>query len=597
MASGLAWYLWPGPDGGPAPIALAGEPVVAAPQAEDPSAPGPFAVRTLTYGSGTDRRRPEYGTEAALQTASVDGSAMVGNWSGVTGALRSAYWGFDASALPLNGRVWFPEPVQGAAQGGDGPYPVALVVHGNHNMFDYSDPGYAYLGELLASRGIILVSVDENFLNGAWTDWIMFGIPQELKEENDARGWLLLEHLAQWRRWNTAPGNPFYGLVDMDRIAVMGHSRGGEAAAIAAAFNRLPSYPGSARTNFDFGFGIRAVVAIAPVDGQYKPGGRSTPLQDVNYLVLQGSHDGDMRSFDGIRQYNRLRFEGEGDWFKAAVYFDQANHGQFNTTWGRSDLGAFPDEGLLNLAPILPEEEQEQIARVLISAFLEATLNDRREYRPLFRDLRLAKAWLPPTAYVSRYAEPGTAWVATFEEDLNARTATLPGAGSAGQDLSEWYEKVVDKKWGDQDTAAVYLGWTHPVGTEQPGYRLDLPEAALPGGLGSTLVLDLAAGKVYSQPLDLTIEVTDREGERASLALSWFAPLQPQIEFHTLKGGLLESPGTRSAEPVFQTYEFPMAAFQAGNPNLDAAALASIRLVMDRTEEGLVILDNVGVRP
>ncbi len=597
LAGSLAWYMWSGPDVSPAPVALAGEPVLATLPPPDPSAPGPYTVRTLTYGSGTDKRRPEYGAEVALQTGTVDGSALVGNWSGIPGALRSAYWGFDATAMPLNGRVWFPELAEAVAGGDAGPFPLALVVHGNHNMLDHSDPGYAYLGQLLASRGIILVSVDENFFNGTWTDWIMFGVPQELKEENDARGWLLLEHLAQWRRWNTTPGNPFYGQVDMDRVAVMGHSRGGEAAAIAAAFNRLPSYPGSARHNFDYGFGIRAVVAIAPVDGQYKPGGRSTPLQDVNYLVLHGAYDGDMRSFDGIRQYNRLQFGGQDDWFKAAVYVDRANHGQFNSTWGRSDLGEFPDRGLLNLAPIMPEGEQQQIARVLISAFLEATLHDRHEYRPLFRDLRLAQAWLPALAYVTRYAEAGTDWVATFEEDLNPQTATLPGATSTAQALSQWYEKLVDKKWGDQDSAAVYLGWNRTSETEEPSYRLDLPDDALPLGPGNTLVLDLAAGEVYSQPLDLTVEVTDRAGQVASVALSQFAALQPQIEFHTLKHRLLERPGTRSAEPVFQTYEFPLAAFQAANPSLDAAALATIRLVMDRSAEGSLILDDVGIRP
>ena len=47
--------------------------------------------------------------------------------------------------MPVNGRVWYPH--------GGGPYPLVLIVHGNHNMKDYSDPGYAYLGTLLASRG------------------------------------------------------------------------------------------------------------------------------------------------------------------------------------------------------------------------------------------------------------------------------------------------------------------------------------------------------------------------------------------------------------------------------------------------------------
>ena len=60
---------------------------------------------------------------------------------------------------------------------------MVLVVHGNHNMRDYSDPGYDYLGELLASRGYVLASVDENFING------------RIRNENDGRGWFLLKHV------------------------------------------------------------------------------------------------------------------------------------------------------------------------------------------------------------------------------------------------------------------------------------------------------------------------------------------------------------------------------------------------------------------
>jgi hypothetical protein len=82
----------------------------------------------------------------------------------------------------------------------------------------------------------------------------------------------------------------------MDRIALIGHSRGGEAVAHAACLNRLPYYPDDANEVFDFNFNIRSVIAIAPCDGQYQPGLMRTPLTDVNYLVLQGSHDADVSS-------------------------------------------------------------------------------------------------------------------------------------------------------------------------------------------------------------------------------------------------------------------------------------------------------------
>ena len=267
-------------------------PPVAGISAPDPSIAGTHPVRRLYYGSGTDRRRAVYRDSVTLRTGVVNGTPFIRGADPKLLKERWKYWGFDAKRLPVNGRVWYPE--------GPGPFPLVLIVHGNHNMKDFSDPGYAYLGELLASRGYIMASVDENFLNG------------NLRAENDARGWMLLQHLVAWRRFNADSASPLFRKVDLTRIALMGHSRGGEAVAVAAAFNRLPRYPDDARVTFNFGFDIRTLVAIAPVDGQYRPADQGTPLTDVNYLVLHGAHDSDVSTFMGQRQFQRIRFSGQG---------------------------------------------------------------------------------------------------------------------------------------------------------------------------------------------------------------------------------------------------------------------------------------------
>ena len=264
--------------------------------APDPSAPGPFHVLKLFYGVGNDIRRPEYGPGVAIKTHTVDSSDFLKDFDGWKRWSRKKYWGFDIDKLPLNARVWYPD--------GPGPFPLALIVHGNHNMANFSDSGYAYFGELLASRGIILASVDENFLNS--------GLFHDPDKQQAVRGWMLLEHLKLWREWNQAAGNPFQGKVDMSRIAVMGHSRGGEAAATAAAFNRMKYAPEDANIKFDYNFSIKAVVAIAPVDGQYKPAGQPRWIEDVSYLTLQGAHDMDVASFDGSRQADHVRYTQSG---------------------------------------------------------------------------------------------------------------------------------------------------------------------------------------------------------------------------------------------------------------------------------------------
>ena len=222
------------------------------------SARGSHAVLTLTYGRGDDANRPEYGDGVAITTEPVDASRFID--LGDQAESRKQYWGFTPEEFPLNGRVWYPD--------GAGPFPLVLVVHGNHDMRDFSDPGYAYLGELLASRGYVMASLDMNFVNGG------------IRQENDARGWLLLKHLEAWRGFVEDTENPFFSRVDMGRIALIGHSRGGEAVGHAAAFNRLRRYPDDGNVSLNFSFDIKAIIAIAPVDGQYLPHGSLRPRQE-----------------------------------------------------------------------------------------------------------------------------------------------------------------------------------------------------------------------------------------------------------------------------------------------------------------------------
>ncbi|NJD19114.1 MAG: MFS transporter, partial [Gemmatimonadetes bacterium] len=314
--------------------------------APDPGRPGPFGVLTLYYGSGTDKNRPEYRDSVAIKTEPVDASKLVS--LGESAKSRNKYWGFTPEKMPLNARVWYPD--------GPGPFPLVLVVHGNHDMKDFSDPGYDYLGRLLASRGYILASVDENFINGG------------IRGENDARGWFLLKHVQLFGRFNEEEGNPFRGKVDMGNIVLMGHSRGGEAVANAAAFNRLKYYPDDATLKFDFGFAIKGIVSIAPVDGQYLPTGRKVEVRDVSYLTFHGSHDGDVTSFHGLRIYDRLQFTDGAFHFKSAVYMYRANHGQWNTVWQNHDNGPRSARSL-DLRGLVPQEDQRRFAEIYISAF------------------------------------------------------------------------------------------------------------------------------------------------------------------------------------------------------------------------------------
>lgn len=580
--------LWIADDGRPIPppanAAKLGEGPVEALDLPNPAQPGSYRVRTYTYGTGEDLHRPAFGVEADFLSEPVDGSPFVRGWSGLDGRLRTNYWGFDAAHLPLNGRVWAPE--------GEGSFPLVLMVHGQHMAEDFSDAGYAYLGELLASRGMIAVSVDENFLNGSSFEGIVPAIGG-LEDENDARGWLLLEHLRQWRDWNRSEEHPFYRKVDLDRIALIGHSRGGEAVAVAAAFNRLPAYPDNAHIPFSYRFNIRSAVAIAPVEGQYKPTGVGTPLENISYFTLHGTHDSDIGSFEGEAQYERVHLHKSGPWFKSYLYVYGANHGQFNTTWGRADF-RWPESSSLNLRNLMPPADQERIAKLYVSAFMEATLHDHKGYRVLFSNPRAGQAWRPDTIYLSGYQDTGDHPISTYEEDIDVESTTLRGGRTHGENLTNWREKLVRLKFGPLESSAVYLGWNR---NEEPGghYRIELPDKGLSVSSRDALIFSLADGNSnMTKPLDLTVELVDQDGNKAHLPLSWVMPLQPSIEVPVKKAQFLSN--SADSEMIFQDYAFPLADFRQENRAFDPTALKSITFVFDRSSSGLVLLDNLGVR-
>ena len=586
--------------------------------APNPGEKGSFAVRTMYYGSGTDKRRAEFRDSVTIKTRTVDASPFV-SIEPPQQKQREKDWGFTPAKFPVNGRVWYPE--------GNGPFPLVLIVHGNHNPLDYSDPGYGYLGELLASRGFILVSVDENFINGG------------LRGESDGRAWMLLKHLEQWKRFNDSTAGPFFHKVDMNNIGIMGHSRGGEAVGIAAAFNRLSHYPDDANVKFNFNFNIKAVFAIAPVDGQYKPAGVFTPIENVNYMVIHGSHDGDVSSFNGLRAYQRIRFTDGKPWFKTAWYVYRANHGQWNTVWGNKDNG--PRSGrFLDLRTLIPEEDQRQFSKVTIGAFLEATLHGKSEYLPMFRDHRVAGKWLPKTMYITRFQESGYRSLANFDDDVDVTTG-IPGVTLSGDSLGTWKENILALRNGNDpiNTNGVTLGWNRHIRGDDTtklgrpaSYTVTLsdslvnalrinrdaaiylsiaPTDAKPGPRSpprdTTKKADSASKRTPPKnnnakpqkdtvPVDFTVEMVDAAGNASRLPITRYGVPRRPLEIQILRRASSEK--TRfptQFEIVPQTYVMPLSDFAQATPAFDPTKLRSVRLLFDRLVVGTIVVDDIGV--
>jgi dienelactone hydrolase len=580
------WLIWPGADDYVS-TAIPANPAIPELTIENPGLAGPFVIKSLSYGSGTDRRRAEYAEDTAIVTSVVDASTLFEAYSGFVGGYYRWYNGFDFTELPLNGLVWYPE--------GEGPFPLVLIVHGNHAMTEPSDPGYAYLAEHLASRGMIAVSIDENFLNG-------FGLADPDMAEMPLRAWLLLKHLEQWRDWNGTEGNPFYGQVDLDRVGLIGHSRGGEAVAHAAEMNVRPvGRIGTVSEAEDFGFGIRGVIALAPCDNRYKAAGRPLRLKNADYLLLASGHDGDMYYLDGLGQYARANFDENPDGFKAVAYLYRGNHGNFNTVWGNADKGWF-NSTLLNRAPLLSAAEQQQAAKVFITGFLEASLNERDEYRRLFYETYAARAWLPDDLIVTQYMDAGFMAVDTNERGSKS-DLDLPDGRAEARDMTDW--KSVGRTLRDGETdvpnRGLLLEW---AAGGDPAYIINLPEdASAEWELSPDHALSFTIGNMMEAgtPGRVWIEV-ESAGNVARLPLDQFGPLQPSLPAQLTKADWIaampnyEIDTATPYERVDQTYDLPLSAFIAANPDFWPEELSAVRFLFDGAVDGKLMLDETGFR-
>ena len=308
--------------------------------AEDPYTPGPFPIGEADYSQ--DDYFPIFGN-----AANVDLRAVVR---------------YPATSAGAN------TPVAAGA------HPIFIIEHGNHRNCESSGHshstcpnrtpnhhGYMRLLEILASHGIIAVSIDAYDLTG--------GVPQWIEE----RGTLLLKHLELWSHMNdhnTYPSYPdfFSGLflnhVDLNKISLCGHSRGGEASVAAYMINTA--------------FNIGSVSSIAPVDGQ------GYTLPDVPYFVILPAADGDVINLSGIRIYDRagtLTAPVPDGANKSGIYVYGANHNYFNTVWaGHSDDSWDPlrDDKI-------EAADQQRIGEAYLAAFARIHLNNEIVYEDMLR--------------------------------------------------------------------------------------------------------------------------------------------------------------------------------------------------------------------
>jgi hypothetical protein len=231
--------------------------------------------------------------------------------------------------------------------------------------FDYvvvpSHEGYAYLAEQLASRGFLVVSINAN-------RGITAGQPQDLGTPenpfiedpglNLARARLVLKHLEMLSRWNrgiestpASLGLSLEGAIDFGRVALVGHSRGGEG--VRGAYNiytgrNMDINPYAAidwRSRIPDTVEFKGVFEIAPVDRQTV---RTLNAEGTTWVVMIPGCDGDVINQQGMWPYDRMMKSVTElpARQKAFYYVLGANHNFWNTEWQFSDSSGCFDQSL-----------------------------------------------------------------------------------------------------------------------------------------------------------------------------------------------------------------------------------------------------------
>lgn len=428
--------------------------------------------------------------------------------------------------VPLHGSIHLPD--------GEDAVPVLLFMHGRHGTCAVlgvegigtgacpnamvvtpvtSYTGYDGLAENLASHGYAVVSIDANTIN----DRDLLG-----DSGANARGQLVLRTLDEFASVNAtgeargdleglpadvpanAPATSLpegQGRLDLSRVGLMGHSRGGEGVARAVSLDQERNAGAH---------GIDAVFALAPTDFA------RWPLEDVVFATLLPYCDGDVSNLQGAWMYDDNRDLPGGPRYQVLAM--GANHNFYNTVWTGDDWGTTgeycgsDDDGSGRDSP----EEQRAHGYGLMASFFRLHVGQEQAFAPAWEGRAGWPASLCPKQgtctdrlLLSRQPPPAMGQVAvrggnTPLEDGNATTTACsqpidctPAMLSVAETtLYEWTQPAM-VGW-TLDPPAGYTAFTLRVGVPVDGTAVAL-SVEFQGKAGSSWV-DLAGAPQLALP-------------------------------------------------------------------------------------------------
>jgi dienelactone hydrolase len=494
---------------------------------DDPSLPGPYAgaIGQHSYNDGT------------VQVPSTDAGPQ------------------PTDALPLTAVVRYPAQVSGIdAPLAAGAFPLVVVMHGNSGM-QTSYLGYNYLLDHLAGHGFIAVSIYA---------------PVGVMIETRARA--ILQHLSLMAQKNTAPGL-FHNHVDLTRIGIAGHSRGGEAVVRASRIN----------VSEGLGWDLRAAVSIAPTDYHHH-GDPFVPL-----LVVYGSNDGDVSGAWPDRTCFNIYDEAGKP--RSFVFVYGATHDGFNTEWASSGFEYSLEIAPSDLPKLISQTDHENVAKGYVAGFFQLHLQGRAEQVEYFQGL-LKPTLVASIAIHNSHQAPGGLLLDNFEQ-LDAATNTLGGAVTTSALPSPPDENQLHAldAHSPHVTAGGRLGWNSVAGK----YVSTLPAAQQ--DVSAFVALAFRVTQKYgslqnppNQPQDFSVRLADLDGRSRAIRVSVFT----DVPFPYERGHVAR------IKSALKTVRIPLASFTIANlgaDNVDITRLHAVSFEFDARPTGEVEIDEIEFTP
>ncbi|MET8962559.1 hypothetical protein ABZX69_24340 [Streptomyces sp. NPDC004074] len=243
--------------------------------------------------------------------------------------------------------------------------------------------GYDYLGEQLAKRGFITVSLSADGINMVSFDY-------------GDRARLVNEHLRLWQQLASGKGPLARRLpalsrhVDMYRVGTMGHSRGGKGVMWEASDKHSSEVPDGVR--------IAAVLALVPVKFDDPEGDHSdTLVTHVPVGVVTGSCDG------AVHEAGQ-EYLDDAEWMTHepaySVSVQNANHNYCNADWTPPSPSG-DDDSTCPRQELTPDTQQGALT-AYATAFYERFLKDDKPSK----DVLTGKQRLPGVTSKVRIVQP-----------------------------------------------------------------------------------------------------------------------------------------------------------------------------------------------